>query len=199
MEALPVVETFYSLQGEGAHAGWPACFIRLAGCRNACSFCDTRDSWNAGAFPTVSVAGLAEDAAASGAPSCVVTGGEPTLHKLDGLCCALHAAGLQTWLETSGSEPLSGNWDWICLSPKKGVFVYPEYYRKANEIKVVIQTSDDFAFAEEQASLANENCLCYLQAEWSVSKRMSEAIVAYIRKHPRWKLSLQTHKFLGIL
>ncbi len=199
MDELPVVETFYSLQGEGAHAGYPAYFIRLAGCRNACPFCDTRDSWNTAAFPTVSVARLADKAAESGAPSCVITGGEPTLHSLHALCHALKAAGLQTWLETSGSEPLSGKWDWICLSPKKGIKVYPEYYAEASELKVVVQTPEDFAFAEEQACRINEKSLCFLQAEWRVSKAMSVPLVSYIKAHPRWKLSLQTHKFIDIV
>ncbi len=199
MNELPVVETFYSLQGEGAHAGYPAFFIRLAGCRNACSFCDTRQSWNAAAFQTVPVARLADKAAESGAPSCVVTGGEPTLHSLNALCQALKASGLQTWLETSGSEPLSGQWDWICLSPKKGVAVHPEYYAAASELKVVVQTPGDFVFAEEQARLVNARSLCYLQVEWSVSAQMSAAVVDYIKAHPIWKLSLQTHKFIGIV
>lgn len=120
------------------------------------------------------------------------------LHNLDGLCRRLHEAGLRCWLETSGSEPLSGAWDWICLSPKKGVAVREEYYHKASEIKIVIASDEDFAFAEEQAGRAGQDCLLYLQPEWSVSNAITQKITRYILKKPKWRLSLQMHKFAGI-
>lgn len=196
--SLPVVETFYSLQGEGAHAGHPAYFVRLAGCRNACSFCDTKQSWNADKFPRVPVEELAKSAAASGATNCVVTGGEPMLHQLDSLCRELRRAGLQRWLETSGSERLSGEWDWICLSPKQGIRVFPEYYAAASELKVVIAREADFAFAEQQAAEVSSSCLCFLQPEWGEREKVLPQVIHYIKTNPRWNLSLQLHKLIGV-
>ena len=195
---LPVVECFASLQGEGFHSGQAAWFVRLAGCRNACAFCDTPQSWDMDAFARRSEEDLVREAVESGCVNCVVTGGEPMLHNLDGLCRRLHEAGLQCWLETSGSEPLSGEWDWICLSPKKGVEVREEYYRKASEIKIVIGSDEDFSFAEEQAGRVGRDCLRYLQPEWSVSKGITQKITRYILEKPIWRLSLQMHKFAGI-
>lgn len=198
MESLPVVETFYSLQGEGAHAGRPAYFVRLAGCRNACPFCDTPQSWDPQGYPLVPVTELARKAAQSGAPNCVVTGGEPAMHDLSALSTALEKAGLQRWLETSGSEKLSGEWEWICLSPKKNIPVQPEYYCSANELKVVIEQVSDFAFAERQAAEVSGSCLCFLQPEWGEYKRILPQIIDYAKAHPRWNLSLQVHKWIGV-
>ena len=198
MEYLPLVETFYSLQGEGAHAGRPAYFVRLAGCRNACPFCDTPQSWHPAGFPLAGVEEIVRQAAASGAVHCVVTGGEPTLHDLTSLCRELAKAGLQCWLETSGSEALSGEWDWICLSPKKGIAVHEEYYRLASELKVVIGQDSDFEFAERQAAQVSPSCLCYLQPEWGVCKEVLPRLVAHVKSHPRWNLSLQLHKLIGV-
>lgn len=195
---LPVVECFASLQGEGFHSGQAAWFVRLAGCRNACSFCDTPQSWNMDVFARRSEEDLVREAVESGCINCVVTGGEPMLHDLDGLCRRLHEAGLLCWLETSGSEPLSGEWDWICLSPKKGVAVREEYYHKASEIKIVIASDEDFAFAEEQAGRVYQDCLLYLQPEWSVSSAITQKITRYILEKLKWRLSLQMHKFAGI-
>ncbi|MCM1531117.1 MAG: 7-carboxy-7-deazaguanine synthase QueE [Bacteroides sp.] len=198
MDSLPVVETFHSLQGEGTHAGWPAYFVRLAGCRNACPFCDTPQSWNPEGYPSVPVAELAREAARSGARHCVVTGGEPALHDLTALCAELKKAGLQRWLETSGSEPLSGAWEWICLSPKKNIEVLPEYYRSASELKVVIGQASDFDFAEQQAAQVSDACLCFLQPEWGEYKKILPQIIEYAKAHPRWNLSLQVHKLIGV-
>lgn len=195
---LPVVECFYSLQGEGFHAGWPAFFIRLAGCRNACSFCDTKESWQEEGFPRYSPEELTGKVLESGATACVITGGEPMLHDLTSLCACLKKAGISLWLETSGSEPLSGQWDWICLSPKKGIPVHPDYYAQASELKIVVESPEDFGFAQMQAGKMREECLCFLQSEWSVSSSLLSAIIDYILAHPRWKLSLQTHKFLNV-
>lgn len=198
MEKLPVVETFYSLQGEGFHAGQPAYFVRLAGCHNACSFCDTPQSWNPDGFPKVSVADLAQKAQKSGALNCVVTGGEPTIHDLDFLCNALKSRGLKCWLETSGCGKLSGNWDWICLSPKKNIPVLPEYYEHASELKVVIGAVSDMVFAEEQAAKISPSCRCFLQPEWSVFNQILPKIIDYVKANPRWNLSLQIHKIIGV-
>lgn len=198
MDSLPVVETFYSLQGEGTHTGWPAYFVRLAGCRNACPFCDTPQSWATGGFAHISVEELALRAVRSGAKNCVITGGEPTLHDLTALCDALKKAGLQRWLETSGSEKLFGEFDWICLSPKKNVPVHTEYYGLAHELKVVIGQASDFEFAERQAERVSLSCLCFLQPEWGEYKRILPQIVDYAKAHPRWNLSLQMHKLIGV-
>lgn len=194
----PLVESFYSLQGEGFHAGVAAYFIRLAGCRNACPFCDTPDSWEEGGYPRAAVAELLSRVASSGAENCVVTGGEPLLHNLDPLCRGLHEAGVACWLETSGSERLSGKWDWICLSPKKGIPVDPALYVAADELKVVVCDREDFLFAEQQASRVRPECLLYLQVEWGCREDSTREIVSYILENPRWRLSLQTHKLIGI-
>lgn len=197
--SLPVVEMFYSLQGEGFHTGEAAFFIRLAGCRNACPFCDTKESWNEEAFPELSIGKIREEIKLSGAENCVITGGEPMLHDLDGLCGLLHCGGLRLWLETSGSEPLSGEWDWICLSPKQGIPVYDEYYLKASELKVVVRNESDLAYAVEQARKVNPDTLLYLQPEWGESKAVAGKVVDFILRNPVWRLSLQTHKLIGIL
>ena len=195
---LPVVECFYSLQGEGFHAGWPAFFIRLAGCRNACPFCDTKESWSEDGYPCFSPEELTRQVLDAGAVACVLTGGEPMLHDLTGLCRCLKASGIELWLETSGSEPLTGQWDWICLSPKKGIPVRPEYYTRANELKVVVGKEEDLAFAEAEAAKIGSACLCYLQSEWSVSATKMPMIIEYVLRHPRWKVSVQMHKFLNV-
>lgn len=195
---IPVVECFYSLQGEGFHEGWPAFFIRLAGCRNACPFCDTKESWSEDGYPCFSPEELTRQVLDAGAVACVLTGGEPMLHDLTGLCRCLKASGIELWLETSGSEPLTGQWDWICLSPKKGIPVRPEYYTRANELKVVVGKEEDLAFAEAEAAKIGSACLCYLQSEWSVSATKMPMIIEYVLRHPRWKVSVQMHKFLNV-
>lgn len=196
--SLPLVESFYSLQGEGFHAGIPAYFIRLAGCRNACPFCDTPASWDEAGYPRVSISEILSRVIVSGAENCVVTGGEPLIHELNALCERLQGAGIACWLETSGSETLSGKWDWICLSPKKGIVVESGVYAAADELKVVVCGQDDFLFAEQQADRVGRDCLLYLQSEWGERSGMMREIVSYILEHPRWRLSLQTHKLIGI-
>lgn len=196
--SLPIVESFYSLQGEGFHAGTAAYFLRLAGCRNACPFCDTPQSWKEEGFARVPVPDLVRQVAGSGSPNCVVTGGEPMLHDLGPLCRALRAQGIACWLETSGSEPFSGQWDWICLSPKKGIPVFPDFYAEAGELKVVVSGEEDFSFAEAEAGKVRPGCRLYLQPEWDSASSVMPAIEAYILSHPRWGLSLQLHKFIGM-
>lgn len=198
-KTFPVVEMFYSLQGEGFHCGEAAFFIRLAGCRNACPFCDTPESWSEDGFPRLTTAQIIEAVKREGATTCVVTGGEPMLHALDGFCQDLHDAGLRLWLETSGSEPFSGQWDWVCLSPKQGVPVLPEYYHCANELKVVVQDTASLDFAQEQASRMEAGSHLFLQPEWNQVRGAVELAVDFILRHPRWRLSLQTHKFIGIM
>lgn len=195
----PIVEMFYSLQGEGFHAGEAAFFVRLAGCRNACAFCDTSQSWSTEGFPRLSAEEIIQEVKKSGAVNCVITGGEPMMHNLDEFCQLMHEAGLRLWLETSGSEPLSGCWDWICLSPKRGIPVCAEYYDKADELKVVVQDASDLDFARKQAESLSERTLLFLQPEWNHVRSSVELSVSFILKNPRWRLSLQTHKFIGIL
>ncbi len=195
----PLVEDFYSLQGEGFHSGMPAYFIRLAGCPVRCAFCDSKQTWTTEGYPRLSAQALADRAARSGAPAVVVTGGEPLIHDLAPLCEALHAAGLACWLETSGSQPLSGRWEWICVSPKPGAPLQAAFSRAANELKVVVASEADFAFAEtSRRFFQNEALHAFLQCEWSQSDAIRQSVIAYIQQHPVWRLSLQTHKYLAI-
>lgn len=197
-QLLPVMEDFYTLQGEGAYQGQAAYFIRLGGCDVGCHWCDVKDSWDANAHPKRTVAALV--AAASQYPGrlAVITGGEPLMHPLDELTAALQANGFRTNIETSGAHPLSGRWDWICLSPKKFKAPLPEVYAHANELKIIIYNKSDFKWAEEHAALVGPNCRLYLQPEWSRMQEMLPQIVDYIKENPQWRASLQVHKFMNI-
>jgi organic radical activating enzyme len=195
---LPVMEAFYTLQGEGFHQGKAAYFIRLGGCDVGCFWCDVKESWDAAAHPQQSIEAIVTAAAAYPGRLAVVTGGEPLLHNLDALTTALHAAGFQTNIETSGSSPLSGNWDWICLSPKKFKAPLPGILPLANELKVVVYNKSDFEWAEQHAAAVSEQCKLYLQPEWDKAALMTPLIVDYIKAHPRWELSLQLHKYINV-
>lgn len=195
---LPVMEAFYTLQGEGAHQGRAAYFIRLGGCDVGCVWCDVKDSWDAAKHPLVSIDEMVAKAASHLGRLAVVTGGEPLMHPLDALTDALHAAGFETNIETSGSSPLSGHWDWICLSPKKFKAPIDEVIVKAHELKVVVFNKHDFEWAEKYAALVNPNCKLYLQPEWDKATEMTPLILDYIRSNPQWRLSLQVHKYLNI-
>ncbi|TVS05111.1 MAG: 7-carboxy-7-deazaguanine synthase QueE [Cyanobium sp. PLM2.Bin73] len=201
--AIPVVETFHSLQGEGVHAGRSAFFLRLAGCTVGCPWCDTRHSWPQQAHPQRGLEALADEvraAAAAGAAFVVVTGGEPLHHHLDALCAALDAAGLPLHLETSGVDPLSGRFDWITLSPKRHRPPRPELLAACHELKPVVHEPADLAFAETMAAAAaqagNRPALL-LQPGWE-SAQGQELAIAHVRRHPHWRLSLQSHKWLGL-
>jgi len=194
---LVVMEEFLTLQGEGAHTGTAAYFIRLAGCDVGCVWCDVKESWDAARHPTVLLTDVVARAQASGAPIAVVTGGEPTLHRLTALTAALRAAGLRTHLETSGTQPLTGEWDWITFSPKKFKAPRDEYYAAAHELKVIVAHPSDLAWAEGHAARLGAHCLTWLQPEWDTPQAPAW-IIDYIRAHPRWRLSLQTHKYLNI-
>lgn len=196
--ALPVMETFYTLQGEGAHQGRAAYFIRLSGCDVGCVWCDVKDSWDTSKHPMVSIEEIVAKASSHPGTLAVVTGGEPLMHQLDALTNALHAAGFETNIETSGSSPLSGHWDWICLSPKKFKAPLDEVIVKAHELKVVVFNKHDFAWAEKYAALVNPSCKLYLQPEWDKAAEMTPLILAYIQANPQWRLSLQVHKYLNI-
>ena len=195
---LPLMEEFYSLQGEGFHSGKPAYFARIGGCDVGCSWCDSKESWNAEKFPAIETDIIVEHATNYPAKSIVVTGGEPLLYNLDYLCEGLHRKGITKYLETSGSSRLSGAWDWICLSPKKDAPPSEEILEKANELKMIIKDLRDFDWAEENAGLVNENCLLFLQPEWSLRQSFIPVLVKYILAHPKWRISLQAHKYMRI-
>lgn len=197
-ENLPIMEQFYSLQGEGINTGKAAWFVRIGGCDVCCSFCDIKESWNPEHFPKTHYSIVVENAIAAGAKSVVLTGGEPMRCNLDVLTSALKLAGIEIFLETSGSEPFSGNFDWICVSPKRDHRVLDEWFDKVDELKVVVVDESDFARAESFVGKVNPNCSMLLQPEWSVSKKILPMIVDYIKKNPLWRLSLQSHKYISI-
>ncbi len=195
---LPVMEAFYTLQGEGFHQGRAAYFIRLGGCDVGCTWCDVKESWDASKHPVLSIDEIVTAASAFPGRLAVITGGEPLLHQLHELTTALHKAGFETNIETSGSSPVSGQWDWICLSPKKFKAPVPEIVPLANELKVVIFNKHDFKWAETYAAQVSPDCKLYLQPEWDKAAIVTPLIVDYIKAHPQWELSLQTHKYINV-
>lgn len=195
---LPLVEDFYTIQGEGFHAGKPAYFIRLGGCDVGCRWCDAKYTWNPRIFPPVEVDVVVERAKQCAAQAIVITGGEPLLYPLGVLTSSLRDAGLEIFLETSGTHPFSGEFDWVCLSPKRQMPPLAEAYGRAHELKVIIQSEDDFAWAEENARKVGRYCRLYLQPEWSVFENIMPAIVEYAKQNPKWSISTQTHKFMKI-
>jgi len=195
---LPVMEAFYTLQGEGFHQGRAAYFIRLGGCDVGCFWCDVKDSWDASKHPQLSITSIVEEAARFPGRLAVVTGGEPLLHNLNELTALLHEQGFETNMETSGSSPLSGDWDWICLSPKKFKAPLPEVIAAANELKVVIYNKHDFEWAEQYAAQVGPHCKLYLQPEWDKAAEITPQIIEYIQENPQWRMSVQVHKYLNI-
>jgi organic radical activating enzyme len=196
--ALPVMEHFYTLQGEGFHQGKAAYFIRLGGCDVGCVWCDVKDSWETGKHPLRKIEDLISEIKKHPAQIVVITGGEPLLHDLTQLTQQLHRAGLRTHIETSGSSPLSGSWDWITLSPKKFKEPLPEVIARASELKIVVFNRSDFDWAEKWASQVAPGCKLYLQPEWSKAAAITPSIIAYIKAHPQWQLSLQIHKYIDV-
>jgi 7-carboxy-7-deazaguanine synthase len=214
-QVLPVMEAFYTLQGEGFHQGRAAYFIRLGGCDVGCVWCDVKDSWDAEKHPRLKVVEIIatlkevtsyqlkvtdnlQPSTSNLKPIVVVTGGEPLMHDLTELTKALHEAGFQTNIETSGAHPLSGEWDWICLSPKKFKAPLPEVIPHAHELKVVIFNQSDFKWAESYAEQVSPQCKLYLQPEWDKAAQMTPLIVEYIKGNPQWELSLQLHKYINV-
>ncbi|MBQ6691485.1 MAG: 7-carboxy-7-deazaguanine synthase QueE [Rikenellaceae bacterium] len=195
---LPLVEDFYTIQGEGFHSGKPAYFIRLGGCDVGCSWCDAKYTWNPLSHPLVATDEIVERAASFEAQAIVITGGEPLLYPLDYLTQRLHAHGLEIFLETSGSHPLSGEFDWICLSPKRKQPPLAEAFAAASELKVIVETEEDLRWAEECAAKVGERCMLFMQPEWSRSEQMTPTIVEYVKAHPQWNISIQIHKFMHI-
>ena len=196
--SYPVMETFYSIQGEGFYQGHAAFFIRLAGCDVGCVWCDVKESWDANQHEKKTVEELVSEVKASGARMVIITGGEPLMYDCTALTLALRHEKLQVNIETSGAYPLSGQWDWICLSPKKFKPPLKEMLNLANEIKVVIFNKTDFAWGEQHAAHSKHDCMLYLQPEWSKEKEMLPLITEYILEKPQWNLSLQIHKYMGV-
>jgi organic radical activating enzyme len=197
-DMLPVMEHFYTLQGEGAHQGRAAYFIRLGGCDVGCVWCDVKDSWDAGKHPLYKIEDLLFNIKGTPAQIVVITGGEPLLHHLTGLTSALKKSGFKTHIETSGSSPLSGTWDWITLSPKKFKAPLTEVLTQANELKVVVFNRSDFDWAEKHAALVGPACKLYLQPEWDRAAAITPLIIDYIKANPQWQLSLQIHKYINV-
>ena len=195
---LPVMEAFYTLQGEGFHTGKAAYFIRLGGCDVGCHWCDVKESWDASSHPMLSVESIVQKAKQYYPAILVLTGGEPLMYDLSDLCKQLKRENLNIHLETSGVYPITGSFDWICFSPKKFKQPQPEIYNRAHELKVVIYHPNDFQWAEAHANLVNNECKLYLQPEWSKAEVNMPLIIDYIKSNPRWQISLQTHKFMNI-
>ena len=197
-EMLPLMEQFYTIQGEGHHTGTAAYFIRIGGCDVGCHWCDVKESWNPNTHPPTPISEIVNSAKLY-SDTIVITGGEPLTWNMNPLTAQLKSLGLNIHIETSGAYQLTGYWDWICLSPKKIKLPKPEIYEVANELKVIIYNKHDLKFAEQQAELIkNSSCQLYLQPEWSVREKMMPMIVEYVMKYPKWKISLQTHKYLNI-
>ena len=194
---LPLMEEFYTIQGEGSHTGTAAYFIRVGGCDVGCHWCDVKESWNAELHPPT-LSDIIVENAKKYAETVVITGGEPLMWSMDYLTKQLQKNNIKTHIETSGAYSFSGVWDWFCLSPKKTKLPLNEVYKEADELKMIIHNKSDFDFAEEQAAKVGENCQLFLQPEWSKKEKMTAEIVDYVMKNPKWKISLQTHKYLNI-
>jgi organic radical activating enzyme len=194
---LPLMEEFYTIQGEGYHTGTAAYFIRIGGCDVGCHWCDVKESWNAELHPPTETKKIVENAKKY-ANTIVITGGEPLMWDMSEITTQLKAVNLKVHIETSGAYKLTGVWDWICLSPKKNKLPTETVYKAANELKVIVFNKHDFIFAEEQASLVNPDAILFLQPEWSKKEEMTPLIVDYIMNNPKWRISLQTHKYLNI-
>ena len=196
-ESLPIMEAFYTIQGEGFHKGSASYFIRTGGCDIGCHWCDVKESWDENSHPIISIEEIVKKSA--GLSDCVVvTGGEPLMWNMNPLTKALKKLGKKTHIETSGAYPLTGVWDWVCLSPKKTKLPIEDAYNHAHELKIIIYNHHDFKFAEQEAKKVNKNAILYIQPEWAKREKMMPLMVDFIKKNPKWKISLQTHKYLNI-
>ena len=196
-EMLPIMESFYTIQGEGFHKGTASYFIRTGGCDVGCHWCDVKESWDENDHPIITVKEIVNKSLKF-SDCVIVTGGEPLMWNMNPLTKALKKLGKKTHIETSGAYPLTGIWDWVCLSPKKAKLPIQDAYNYADELKIIIYNNHDFIFAEEQAEKVNKNAILYLQPEWSKREKMMPLMVEFVKKNPKWKLSLQTHKYLNI-
>lgn len=194
----PVMEHFYTIQGEGYHQGRAAYFVRLGGCDVGCVWCDVKESWDAAAHPQMTVEEIIAPIDQTNAPMVVITGGEPLMHDLEPLINALQDKGYAVNIETSGSHPMTGHADWICLSPKKFKAPLPEVLPLAHELKVVVYNKSDFAWAEQHAAMVSPYCRLYLQPEWSKAAEMTPLIIDYVKANPKWEISLQIHKYINV-
>lgn len=195
---LPLMEEFYTIQGEGFNTGKAAYFIRIGGCDVGCHWCDVKESWDANIHPLTPIEKIITNVKEWKAQSVVVTGGEPLIYNLNALTEELKSNNIETFIETSGAYKLSGNWDWICLSPKKTMAPLQEVYNKAHELKVIVFNQHDFKWAEEQAAKVGKDCYLYLQPEWSKHAELLPQIIEYVKSNPKWMISLQTHKYMNI-
>jgi 7-carboxy-7-deazaguanine synthase len=195
---LPLMEEFYTIQGEGFNTGKAAYFIRIGGCDVGCHWCDVKESWDANIHPLTPISAIISNVLHNKAKSVVVTGGEPLIYNLQELTTQLKQQGIETFIETSGAYALTGDWDWLCLSPKKTMLPLAQNYSKAHELKIIVFNKHDFLWAEEQANLVNKNCYLYLQPEWSKQALMLPEMIEYVKANPRWMISLQTHKYMNI-
>ena len=196
-ESLPIMEAFYTIQGEGFHKGSASYFIRTGGCDVGCHWCDVKESWDENSHPIISVEEIVKKSAGY-SDSVVVTGGEPLMWNMNPLTKALKKLGKKTHIETSGAYPLTGIWDWVCLSPKKAKLPIEGVYNHAHELKIIIYNNHDFKFAEQESKKVNKNAILYLQPEWGKREEMMPLMVDFVKKNPKWKISLQTHKYLNI-
>ncbi|MGB0918190.1 MAG: 7-carboxy-7-deazaguanine synthase QueE [Flavobacteriales bacterium] len=195
---LPIMEEFYTVQGEGFHTGKAAYFVRIGGCDVGCHWCDVKESWDASVHPLINVEDVVKNASNQPAKTVVITGGEPLMFNLSFLTERLRQEGMNVHVETSGAHPFSGNFDWVCLSPKKTSPPQTEYYENAHELKVIIHNRHDFEWAEEHAERVNEHCMLFIQPEWSKRDEVMPQIVEFVMKNPRWNISLQSHKYMNI-
>lgn len=195
---LPVMEDFFTIQGEGFNTGQAAYFVRIGGCDVGCHWCDVKESWNASLHPLIKADDVVAKVLEAKANAVVITGGEPLQYNLDYITSAFKKQGIKTFIETSGAYPLSGEWDWVCLSPKKTMPPLEAVYKKANELKMIVYNNHDLAWAQEQAAKVNPNCYLYLQPEWSKRDAMMPQIVEFVKTHQNWMVSLQTHKYMNI-
>jgi 7-carboxy-7-deazaguanine synthase len=196
--ALPVMEDFYTIQGEGFYQGHAAYFVRLGGCDVGCVWCDVKESWDAAAHEVMSIDEIVNRITKSKTEIVVITGGEPAMYDLSQLTTVIKASGLRTHIETSGVYPLTGAWDWICFSPKKFKVPHPSVFPIANELKIIVYNKSDFEWAEDFAAKVSPQCELFLQPEWSKEKEMLPLIIDYVKKNPQWKVSLQIHKYMNI-
>lgn len=197
-QVLPVMEHFYTIQGEGYYQGHAAYFVRLGGCDVGCVWCDVKESWDASIHPQISVEQITSMVKESGSPVAVITGGEPAMHDLTLLTSEIQFAGIRTHIETSGVYPLTGKWDWVCFSPKKFKTPDSSIFDQANELKIIVYNKSDFGWAEDFEKQVSKKCRLYLQPEWSREKEMLPLIVEYVKAHPQWEVSLQIHKYMNI-
>jgi 7-carboxy-7-deazaguanine synthase len=198
VNTLPLMEDFYTIQGEGFYQGHAAYFVRLGGCDVGCVWCDVKESWDASAHPQIAIDEIVRRVKESGSELVVITGGEPAMYDLTELTTKLKSAGLRTNIETSGAYELTGTWDWVCFSPKKFKAPHPSIYATANELKIIVYNKSDFAWAEDFAKVVNSSCELFLQPEWSKEKEMLPLIIEYVKANPKWKVSLQIHKYMNI-